>query len=635
MANFCLLPDKVEEFKDALASRALDVRELMNMTTEERTKVFEQYAGDAAKDVNTAFEQKLVLKNRVLGVQNLLSKLGQFGKNSPDAAAEKARTIDEYKQAQTKRIFSPAEHEAFLNDLVDKKVGTHIDEATAKKVYELTQAVKAAKDAGTTNLSGVSDEYLKARQDLNNFIDAQKTISPARSIIQNLITIGRNNLLMNPATPIKSFEGQIVNGTIDHITRRLATLSSRGAVPELASDARAQAWSTFKKTGMNTAIMENLDDNHALGSARENFKVSNTGETPHPIVGAVERGVQTATKISNKIAIDLEHNIAFTKMYQGAFFDAANIFSGTFAKAEGLTGDAAKARSAEIFKDAARVEPETAEGALLRQQAQKAAARVTSTNDTLASNFATATKRALNSIIPGVPLGDLIIPIAKIPASIVANGIDNAGAGIPVAIRDIYQGRMKIQSDDLPTRYEGMAQFANGVQRAARIAGTMGVAFFIASQLQKSDYRTDQYGDSYVKFGNVWINAEYLSAISPALGGAVEAKFKGKGALGTPLAYVAGAAAPIKGLPGVDDASNLVSAITSTNLTKGVKQYASDFFTSRGVPAFIPNLLKNRPIDRLFFGASGVESTADVSADKKASAAKSAASRVADANSTP
>ena len=142
-------------------------------------------------------------------------------------------------------------------------------------------------------------------------------------------------------------------------------------------------------------------------------------------------------------------------------------------------GDAGKA--AEIFKDAVRIEPQTQEGAMLRLEAQKQAARITNTNDTLVSRFSLASKNVLNKVFPEFPLGDFIMPIAKIPASIIANGIDNAGGGIPIAIRDIFQGREKIQAEDLQTQYQGLAQFHNGVQRVMRIGGTIGTAFLIAS----------------------------------------------------------------------------------------------------------------------------------------------------------
>ena len=471
-------------------------------------------------------------------------------------------------------------------------------------------------------MSGVSDEYLAAKNDLNNYVDSQKPLSVASSVAKNLAVIGRNNLLLNPSTPIKAILGQVTNGAMDFVTRRIGALSATGEVGDLAKTANKEAWETFKKTGVNTAAMENIDDTHVLGKG-ENFKVPNSQDVKG-IPGKVEAGVRTVAKFSNKVAIDLEHNIAFTKFYQKTFFDMNNIAASNIARSEGLTGEALTARSAEIFKDAARIEPKTDIGAMTRLEAQKQAARITSTNESLASRFSLGAKNALNKIIPGFPIGDLILPIAKIPASIIANGIDSAGAGIPKGVLDIFKGREKIQSTDLVTRYEGMAQMANGIQRLARITGTIGMAALLSSSLTKKDFKSDPYGGHFVKIGDVWINTEYISAISPALAGFMYTKEYGKpgdSASTTAGQYAAGTLSSLKGVPGIDEANSLVTSMTNSNYEKGIQKYASDFFTSRGVPAFIQNLQKDRPINRLFFGAHGVEDDAQIKADSVAKAA--------------
>ena len=119
--SFCLLPDKVQEFKEALKNKDIKIGDLLNMSTEERTKLLEKYAGDNAKAVNTLFEEKMVLKNRIQGIKNWATKVGEVGKYSSLGKEELAKALSEYKAKQTERIFSPKEHEAFLNDLADKK----------------------------------------------------------------------------------------------------------------------------------------------------------------------------------------------------------------------------------------------------------------------------------------------------------------------------------------------------------------------------------------------------------------------------------------------------------------------------------------------------------------------------------
>lgn len=615
--SFCLLPDKVEEFRKALKEKEIKISDLLNMTTEARTALLEKYAGDNAKALNTAFEEKLVLKNRILGIQNWASKTGEIGKYSALGKEELAKSLSEYKAKQQERIFSPKEHEAFLNDLADKRVGTHISKEVAQKVFELSAKADSLKDVNP-KLSGVSDEYLLAKNELNKYVDSQKPISAGASIGKNLSTIGRNNLLLNPSTPIKTSIGQVINTTMDMVTRRLGSLSLGGANGELVAQANKEAWDTFRKTGDNTAAMESLDNTGKLGE-KHNFDITNAGvKSSNPLVRGIESTIRTVAKISNKVAIDWEHNIPFTKFHQKAFFDMTNIMSSNIAKSEGLSGSELKGRAGEIFKDAARIEPQTKEGAIVRMEAQKQAARVTSTNDTLLGNLTTSVKNALNKATPKFPLGDILMPIAKIPANIIYNGIENAGLGIPLGVKDIFEGRAKIQSTDLATRYQGMAQFADGIQKVGRTVGVLGAAALFTSQLKKEDFRSDIYGAHFVKIGNVWINTEYINAISPSLAGMMEVKQKaksGEGIVEKAGHYFSGAVSGLASTPGIDEPSKLVKAITNANFTKGIQKYGSDFFNSRGKPVFISNLLKDRPIERLFFGATGVETPAQVHQD--------------------
>lgn len=612
----CILPDKLEEYRKAIKDRKLDLVEMMKMSTEDRTAEFEKFAGkEGAKQLNRLFEEKLILKNRIQGLKNFVNKSAQLGKYSPMGKAEIEREISEYRSKQQERIFSPKEHEAYLGGLVEKMLGVHIPKEVAAKVFELS--AKADKEkVNNPKLSGVSDEYFKAKQELNQYVESQKPQKPAESILKNLIVIGRNNMLLNPSTPIKATTGQAINSTMDFVSRRLASGKFQGANSDLADQANKEAWETFQKTGVNTASMESMDDVHTLNKG-ENFRAAEGATGAHGALAKTAEVVSKAAKISNKVAIDWEHNISFTKFYQKAFFDMLNLHSTNIAEFEGKEGDEVKTRAAEIFKDACRIEPETQEGDMLRLEAQKQAARITSTNDTWASRISLGIKNALNKAGRGLPLGDLIIPIAKIPSNIVANGIENAGGGIYSGITDIFEGRKKIQSDDLETRYKGLAQFHNGIQRMMRIGGSIGTAFLIASQFKKDDFRTDKFDNHFVKIGNTWINTEYISAISPALAGAMAVRgMKDKGIEEAVLHYVRGSLEDLEKIPGADELTKLFHTMKSPHLAYAVKKYMSDFFNSRGEPAFIKNLLNNRPINHLFFGAQGVESTDDVRQDK-------------------
>lgn len=176
----CLLKEKIIEFKNALKKRHIKIEDLLNMSTEERTKLLEEYAGTNAKDVNLLFEQKLVLKNKLLGIKNWASKVGEIGRYDPAKKAEINKATEEFKKLQEKRMFSPEENEAFLNDLVDKKLGTHITQEEAKIMFETQKKADKLFESYNPTTEEWSSEKTKAdygatKQILKRYTENLKT----------------------------------------------------------------------------------------------------------------------------------------------------------------------------------------------------------------------------------------------------------------------------------------------------------------------------------------------------------------------------------------------------------------------------------------------------------------------------
>lgn len=602
--SWCLPKKETAALLEALRSH-LSPERLMGMTSDARRAEFAKIVGDEnAHEINARFESKLLLKNQKLGLTNWVNKLGTVSEPVRRDLVSKINKLD--------RVLSPEDKADFLSDLAAQKLGVGVTSEEAGTVFKLAQEAKVERDAPTASLSGVSDAYLAKANALKGYLESLKPTSTLKSIGFNAAVIARNNLLFNPSTPIKTIIGQAENAVMDFFTRRVGSMSASSLNADLASSAQKEAWATYRKTGVNTAAMESLDD---TGQTWKNTQ-ANTADAPAGWLGAVERGVGKAAALSNKAIIDWAHAGPFTKFYQQSFYDMANVFSSNMARSEGLTGEAAQARAEEIFRDAAKIKPETAEGANLRRISQQQAARVTSTNETIASRLAVGVRDAMNKAFGG--LGDLMMPIMKIPANIIWNGVENAGPGLPIGVVDIFKGRAKIQSADLATRYEGMAQFSGGIQKVARTFGTLGTAALFASQLTPADFKQDRFGASFVKIGSVWINMEYISAISPALAGMMTVKMKGKpgqGLVTDAAQYSGGTLSALKNVPGVHDVGDLIDSLSNVNAATKMRN-ASTFFTSRAVPAFISNLFKDRPIDRLFFGAHGVETEGDEAKDK-------------------
>jgi hypothetical protein len=176
----CLIPAKVEEFKKDLKERKLDLIKLFNMSSEARTKVFERYAGENASKVNLEFEKKLILKNRIKGIENWIEKQGELGRYHPNKKSELNKILQDYKDKQAERVFSPKENEAFLADLAESKIGTRITEAEASNMFKLSSKAedllsKFNEETGTWSSPKAKAEYGASKVALEKYVEDLKS----------------------------------------------------------------------------------------------------------------------------------------------------------------------------------------------------------------------------------------------------------------------------------------------------------------------------------------------------------------------------------------------------------------------------------------------------------------------------
>jgi hypothetical protein len=179
MKTFCLPPKQIEKFKKALKEKDIKISDFIKLSSAERIKILSEYAGDSAKDVNLLFEQKLVLKNKMIGIKNWASKTGEVGRYSPEGVAKFEKAKEVYKAKQFERMFSPKEEESFLSSLVESKFGTEITKDEAKNVFNLTQkADELLKEYNPETREWSSKEaelrYGSTKRVLENYIEALK-----------------------------------------------------------------------------------------------------------------------------------------------------------------------------------------------------------------------------------------------------------------------------------------------------------------------------------------------------------------------------------------------------------------------------------------------------------------------------
>src|SRR5690242_16439050 len=110
---FCLPKFAAESLIRSLPE---DLSKLTDMTSEERRKFFTDIVGEEnAKQTNTLFESKLILKNQEQGIINWVKKITGM---TPEA---KRDLITKVQNAH--EILKPEDNQKFLEDLAAHKLG--------------------------------------------------------------------------------------------------------------------------------------------------------------------------------------------------------------------------------------------------------------------------------------------------------------------------------------------------------------------------------------------------------------------------------------------------------------------------------------------------------------------------------
>lgn len=145
MAFTCLPLDKAKSFREALKKGDISLVDLVSKSSEARMELLKKYAGNDTALVNQLIEEKLVLKNKVLGLQNAMKKIGQIGRYDPAKQAELQKALSDFRASQRERILNPKEEQSFLSSLAQKILGTEVTRAEAKVAWDLQSKADAIK----------------------------------------------------------------------------------------------------------------------------------------------------------------------------------------------------------------------------------------------------------------------------------------------------------------------------------------------------------------------------------------------------------------------------------------------------------------------------------------------------------
>jgi len=141
---FCLTKDLADKMKAAVRSGKLHPDKLAKMTSKEARGFFEELLGDKelAKQVNLAYEKKLLLKNQERAMYDWLKDITGMSKEQKAVTAEKIKATYADK---SRRLWEPAEGEKVLNEIIEdtyaRKYKTEFTEEESQTITDLAADV--------------------------------------------------------------------------------------------------------------------------------------------------------------------------------------------------------------------------------------------------------------------------------------------------------------------------------------------------------------------------------------------------------------------------------------------------------------------------------------------------------------
>jgi hypothetical protein len=140
MAKWCLPKKQAEEFLNRIKNGQVTLEKLYSLkSTADRRAFFEPLVGaENAKQLNTMFEQKLLLKDQERAMVNFVKEAVGLKEPIKRDMVEKIKKMD--------KLLSADEAETFLADLIEKKLGFEVTIEEANTLAEYSQKIELAKE---------------------------------------------------------------------------------------------------------------------------------------------------------------------------------------------------------------------------------------------------------------------------------------------------------------------------------------------------------------------------------------------------------------------------------------------------------------------------------------------------------
>lgn len=593
MATFCIPKHLVEKLKNSALKGEIDIKNLYKMSSAERRAFFISHTDSTlGKLINTEFEKAMVSKQQTAITDWAKSVFTPEAKSKP-AYKSIINKIDSLKEIG---VLDEKAETAFLEDLVADKLGVNVSEAEVKIISENAIKIDEAQkilgsDLGNPAKASENMEFFKAKKKMDDYL---MSLNPASRTKVLTGTIGRGMMLFSVKSPVLNIGSNIELAFTESLSRRIATGTLKGTDNKLAIDYVKMVNKIYQATGYDLSRMRTLSDTGSSGGRV-------LGETVHAQgPGAVRKVGRVVEDVVFKQLMGAP-DVAFSSSH---FADSVNLGSLKLAK-----GDKIKAR--EIMNDSMRLDPQTAEGEVLRQQAILDAEKATWTNTSWASKVSEGIRGILNEVSGDLRVGDYLLPFVKTPANVISTGMDYAGMGIPKALIKSVQA---FRSGNLGTK----EHFSNIATDLVRSGLGITAAAILASQLDDDDFvgaydpsraQTEALRNSNTtsfRVGGKWVSVDWLGPIAVPFSAIMfSRKYADTG--GEKLfQYSKGVVEQAKNLPGVSDIWDVVRTNaykqnqSLEEMTGEAKTYILGELSSRLMPSFISDIAKaTDPYDRV------------------------------------
>ena len=596
--KFCLPVVIADEMKKAARLGKFKIADLYDMESKARQDEFATVVDrETAKAINTAFEEA-ISKKTIPAQQRALKAWAEHTFKGKENKPKFNDVITKINNLEKEGLLTPESEKAFLSDFIEKKLGASITTEEAKFIVEKSKKMEQSfsKIKDNFGIPGVDDkghmEYLLHRREMDNYLDS---LTPSSNLRVITSTIARGNMLLRIASTLVNINSNNIEGAIGAIVRRFSERTIKGDnTQEIGKYIKFNA-EIFRKTGYDLSRMVSIE------SGKKILGEESANSQGKGLVHAAGRWYED--KVFN-LSQGLPDNAAAS----AAFADRSDLMATRLVRHAGLKGENAKKRGLEIIQDSMRIEPQTKEGALVRQISRIDAERSTNTDKRILAEKLLKFRQILN--IGDLRFGDMNIPFVKTTANAIQSSLETSGITVaPKAIANMIKMVKLVREGESwgEASKESFSGFGETMVRAG--LGTI-AAFLIANAVKKEDYvgiyplsgkERELFGLKNSPANSIRINGKYYSLdwfgpMAAPLIGFLNAKKYGTDIPNSLFFYGQGAGYQILKAPGVDyiykSIDSLKGYLTSQKGTTpkeiglDLANYSVDFIKSRFIPGF-------------------------------------------------